>query len=85
MRSVGESSQARPAPSERVVRGRCRLRVLVSVAVHAIDTFVGDVVPIHENRGSSAAKYEWATLRDHPGARHQYGLDPRPRAARASS
>lgn len=48
-------------------------------------TFVGDVVPIHENRGSSAAKYEWATLRDHPGARSQYGLDPCLMAARASS
>lgn len=42
-----------------------------------LDAFVDGVVPILQDRGLFHQDYEGATLRDHIGARDQYGLDPR--------
>lgn len=42
-----------------------------------IDAFVDGVVPILQERGLFHHDYEGSTLRDHLGARAQYGLDPR--------
>lgn len=42
-----------------------------------IDTFVDEVIPILQERGLFHEDYEGTTLRDHLGARPQYGLDPR--------
>ncbi|MEU1984441.1 NtaA/DmoA family FMN-dependent monooxygenase [Nocardia sp. NPDC019395] len=42
-----------------------------------VDAFVDQVVPILQNRGLFHHDYEGPTLRDHLGARAQYGLDER--------
>jgi FMN-dependent oxidoreductase (nitrilotriacetate monooxygenase family) len=42
-----------------------------------VDAFVDEVVPILQERGLFHLDYEGPTLRDHLGAREQYGLDPR--------
>ncbi|MET7541980.1 NtaA/DmoA family FMN-dependent monooxygenase [Streptomyces sp. NPDC005507] len=42
-----------------------------------VDAFVDQVVPLLQDRGLFHDDYEGATLRDHLGARDQYGLDPR--------
>ncbi|MFJ8001280.1 NtaA/DmoA family FMN-dependent monooxygenase [Streptomyces sp. NPDC096310] len=47
------------------------------VSEDGIDAFVDEVVPILQERGLFHHDYEGSTLRDHLGARAQYGLDPR--------
>ncbi|MFF2375109.1 NtaA/DmoA family FMN-dependent monooxygenase [Streptomyces xiamenensis] len=42
-----------------------------------VDAFVDQVIPILQERGLFHDDYEGPTLRDHLGARAQYGLDPR--------
>ncbi|MDX2932695.1 NtaA/DmoA family FMN-dependent monooxygenase [Streptomyces ipomoeae] len=42
-----------------------------------VDAFVDQVVPLLQERGLYHLDYEGHTLRDHLGAREQYGLDPR--------
>ncbi|MFJ9909792.1 NtaA/DmoA family FMN-dependent monooxygenase [Streptomyces sp. NPDC101152] len=42
-----------------------------------VDAFVDEVVPILQERGLFHLDYEGPTLRDHLGAREQYGPDPR--------
>jgi hypothetical protein len=42
-----------------------------------IDAFVDSVVPILQERGLFHTDYQGSTLRDHVGARAQYGVDPR--------
>ncbi|CAO5165543.1 NtaA/DmoA family FMN-dependent monooxygenase [Frankia sp. AiPs1] len=42
-----------------------------------VDAFVDQVVPLLQERGLFHHDYEGPTLRDHLGARDQYGLDPR--------
>lgn len=42
-----------------------------------VDAFVDGVVPILQDRGLFHREYEGITLRDHIGARAQYGLDAR--------
>ncbi|MFD5140825.1 NtaA/DmoA family FMN-dependent monooxygenase [Streptomyces sp. NPDC058378] len=42
-----------------------------------VDAFVDQVVPLLQERGLFHHDYEGSTLRDHLGARDQYGLDPR--------
>ncbi|MEU1520298.1 NtaA/DmoA family FMN-dependent monooxygenase [Streptomyces sp. NPDC005811] len=42
-----------------------------------VDAFVDQVVPTLQERGLFHHDYTGATLRDHLGARDQYGLDPR--------
>jgi FMN-dependent oxidoreductase (nitrilotriacetate monooxygenase family) len=42
-----------------------------------VDAFVDGVVPVLQERGLFHADYEGTTLRDHLGARPQYGTDPR--------
>ncbi|MET7930096.1 NtaA/DmoA family FMN-dependent monooxygenase [Streptomyces sp. NPDC005349] len=42
-----------------------------------VDAFVDQVVPLLQDRGLFHDDYEGVTLRDHLGARDQYGLDPR--------
>lgn len=42
-----------------------------------IDAFVDGVVPILQDRDLFHREYEGATLREHLGAPHQYGTDPR--------
>jgi FMN-dependent oxidoreductase (nitrilotriacetate monooxygenase family) len=51
------------------------------VSEDGIDAFVDEVVPILRERGLFHHDYQGATLRDHIGARAQYGLDPRLAAA----
>jgi alkanesulfonate monooxygenase SsuD/methylene tetrahydromethanopterin reductase-like flavin-dependent oxidoreductase (luciferase family) len=42
-----------------------------------IEAFVDGVVPILQERGIFHSDYESATLREHVGARAQYGIDSR--------
>ncbi|KQQ08254.1 NtaA/DmoA family FMN-dependent monooxygenase [Rathayibacter sp. Leaf296] len=42
-----------------------------------VDAFVDGVVPILQERGLFHRDYEGSTLREHLGARPQYGVDPR--------
>jgi alkanesulfonate monooxygenase SsuD/methylene tetrahydromethanopterin reductase-like flavin-dependent oxidoreductase (luciferase family) len=51
--------------------------VSVDVYEDGIDAFVDDVIPLLQDRGLFHRAYDGATLRDHLGAPHQYGLDPR--------
>ncbi|MCM6762886.1 NtaA/DmoA family FMN-dependent monooxygenase [Rathayibacter sp. ZW T2_19] len=51
--------------------------VSVDVYEDGIDAFVDQVVPVLQDRGLFHHEYEGTTLRDHLGAPHQYGLDPR--------
>ncbi|MGO4187425.1 NtaA/DmoA family FMN-dependent monooxygenase [Pseudarthrobacter sp. TAF60_1] len=51
--------------------------VSVDIYEDGIDTFVDEVVPILQDRGLFHHDYRGTTLRDHLGAPHQYGLDPR--------
>lgn len=51
--------------------------ISVDVYEDGVDAFVDEVVPILQQRGLFHGDYEGATLRDHLGAKPQYGIDPR--------
>lgn len=51
--------------------------VSIDVYEDGIDAFVDGVVPTLQERGLFHDDYEGSTLRDHIGARPQYGIDPR--------
>ncbi|MFE2940302.1 NtaA/DmoA family FMN-dependent monooxygenase [Streptomyces sp. NPDC059255] len=58
--------------------GACDGFSLAIDAYHdGVDAFVDEVVPILQERGLFHHDYEGPTLRNHLGARDQYGLDPR--------
>ncbi|WP_206045821.1 NtaA/DmoA family FMN-dependent monooxygenase [Nocardia mangyaensis] len=51
--------------------------IIIDVYDDGIDSFVDNVVPILQNRGLFHRDYEGTTLREHLGAREQYGPDYR--------